>query len=393
MRRVSSRQRLVSWDAFDATDPLFDSDVESNETYETCIQQDVSVLCSPTAAVKRKRKSVVHVIPNDNDNDSSNYLNLLVDLQLNILSFLDESDLRHASAVNRSSRHLMLSDDALETLWKPAVQRLWPWIPTTDISSTLTLSYLLSLAQTKISYTIDESLFVKSRWSRVLRHYRPRRENPEIMTNPDGSIQFNGTVGVGDRCIRANHALPKPTKKKTLNPFRKNSWKPFVVPYVGGHDDQHQSLVLTPRVISYFEITIGDSGAAPSSAAAECVAVGLANSHFKVHTRMPGWDHDSYGYHGDDGGIFHAAGSMVKHYGPSFGRNDTIGCGIDYKHHKIFFTKNGRFLGHAFELKESQLSTSWYPVVGMDTNAPVHVNFGAKRFVFDLDAMLAKSKL
>ena len=33
--------------------------------------------------------------------------------------------------------------------------------------------------------------------------------------------------------------------------------------------------------------------------------IGLATNKFDNETKFPGWDYDSYGYHGDDGALFH----------------------------------------------------------------------------------------
>lgn len=42
----------------------------------------------------------------------------------------------------------------------------------------------------------------------------------------------------------------------------------------------------------------------------DCVAVGLASTRFQRRQRLPGWDEESYGYHGDDGAIFHGRGNL-----------------------------------------------------------------------------------
>ena len=242
------------------------------------------------------------------------------------------------------------------------------------------------------------------------------------------TIQFTGTVGLGDRCIRANAPLPRPTplqksSDRVVNVFNRFArkhpvlchynvedhavWKPFVVPFCVGHD----TMDLTPRLISYFECellpapTTDDESSASRARprppprflgtrpmmASECIAVGLATQAFHVHSRMPGWDRESFGFHGDDGGIFHNSGQMLNRFGARFGAGDVIGCGVDYQRQAIFYTRNGDFLGYAFSLHESFLHRDLYPVVGIDSHCPVVCNFGIEKpFQFDLQGMIAK---
>lgn len=58
---------------------------------------------------------------------------------------------------------------------------------------------------------------------------------------------------------------------------------------------------------------------------------------------MPGWHGGSWAYHGDDG-MFYSEGHGVQ-YGPLYGTGDTVGCGVDNRCGKMFFTKNGVNLG------------------------------------------------
>jgi hypothetical protein len=109
---------------------------------------------------------------------------------------------------------------------------------------------------------------------------------------------------------------------------------------------------------------------------------------------MPGWDANSFGYHGDDGKIYHGeACSAIRRYGPLFGAGDVVGCGIDYLAGAIFFTLNGQFMGYAFEnlSLESLQQHEYYPTVGLlNTNWPVQCNFGCEQpFVFDLTTIPA----
>jgi len=156
-------------------------------------------------------------------------------------------------------------------------------------------------------------------------------------------------------------------------------------------------LNLTPRLVAYYEITLynRDKMQEPpemddtniftpqnNQYNPECVAIGLSTNEFSITDKMPGWDKSSYGFHGDDGGIFHGNGDMIRRFGPKFGSGDTIGCGIDYANQGIFFTVNGKFLGYAWT--NVDLSKTLYPTVGVDTNCPIQMNFGGYPFAFDL---------
>ena len=126
---------------------------------------------------------------------------------------------------------------------------------------------------------------------------------------------------------------------------------------------------------------------------AECVAIGLSTSRFRPASKMPGWDAHSFGYHSDDGGIFHGAGDMERQYGSTYGVGDTVGCGIDYSHGEdggsIFFTLNGKFLGYAWtNVAAISLGEDLYPTVGVDTNCPLEINFGSRPFAFDLGSFV-----
>ncbi len=116
--------------------------------------------------------------------------------------------------------------------------------------------------------------------------------------------------------------------------------------------------------------------------APECVAVGVSTAAFPRHRQLPGWDNHSYGYHGDDGAIFHGNGHQLSSYGPSFGCGDTVGCGVDYEDASMFFTLNGVGLHTAFT--EIDVCSELYPTVGIDANVCVDFNFGERPFHFDL---------
>ncbi|KAK2615937.1 hypothetical protein N8I77_002658 [Diaporthe amygdali] len=111
------------------------------------------------------------------------------------------------------------------------------------------------------------------------------------------------------------------------------------------------------------------------------IGVGFSSKTASLN-RAPGWEPESWGYHGDDGHCFQAQ-NVGKHYGPTFGYGDVIGCGVNFRTGTAFFTKNGHYLGIAFREVKGKL----YPCVGLKkTGEHVRVNFGQTPFMFDIDS-------
>lgn len=134
--------------------------------------------------------------------------------------------------------------------------------------------------------------------------------------------------------------------------------------------------------IFYFEVTI-------LSRSKDCqLGVGFSSKKANLN-RLPGWEAESWAYHGDDGFVF-ACTASGKAYGPKFGGQDVLGCGIHFARNEAFFTRNGVFLGTAFtNVKGERL----YPSVGMKKPSEhVRVNFGGKPFVFDIDGMVERER-
>jgi hypothetical protein len=125
------------------------------------------------------------------------------------------------------------------------------------------------------------------------------------------------------------------------------------------------------------------------------VSVGFVSPKVAL-TRVPGWEPNSWGYHGDDGKIHtaqqaHQTGQTGKNYKEPFHGGDTIGCGINFRTGTCFFTKNGMNFGTAFkDLKSDKL---YYPAIGMKkTGEQVKVNFGQTPFLFDIKSVYDKER-
>ncbi|CAJ1925672.1 unnamed protein product [Cylindrotheca closterium] len=507
IRRVSSRQRLVSWDAFDATaanpaEFTSSSDEEEgwNQQHASSAPQTTTMMISrkrerskqnaPSSPLPSAAASAVAVAPSSNNTTVRNAnattktsMNVPAfawefaafqpqpmdqvpeDVYLYMCSFLDLPSIRNVMALNHKFRQLLLSADSF---WMTKCQSLWEglmpsnallvdstMIPTVlkgpNCNMTVNLPLLISMTPANLPTKVDETLLGTCRrvhrTVRLNHHSRslqiiertltPNQDELVVITCQNKkSIQYTGRVGSGDRCIRSNHPLPRPTrstndgtsKSSTTSMSQKRGFllkkattgkpsslfdllcrgsssaiygrslshieRPFCAPYVDGHNNNSNNnltLRVGPRMVAYFEVSILESSSNTQRSPRDCVAVGVATESFSCQTRMPGWDAQSFGYHGDDGGTFHASGAMLERFGPCFGTGDTVGCGIDYVARGIFFTLNGVFLGYGWKQIDSEfLENNLFGVVGIDTNDPVSVNYGNVPFQFNLTRFTSK---
>ncbi|PIA40683.1 hypothetical protein AQUCO_02400028v1 [Aquilegia coerulea] len=138
----------------------------------------------------------------------------------------------------------------------------------------------------------------------------------------------------------------------------------------------------TKCLVYYFEIYVKNAGAKGQ------IAIGFTNEHFKMR-RQPGWETNSYGYHGDDGLLYRGQGKG-ENFGPTFTSGDTIGGGINYASQEFFFTKNGKLVGNPYKDVKGPL----FPTVAVHSqNEEVNINFGQQRFVFDIEAFAQEERL
>ncbi|KAL7959858.1 hypothetical protein V8C34DRAFT_97504 [Trichoderma compactum] len=131
--------------------------------------------------------------------------------------------------------------------------------------------------------------------------------------------------------------------------------------------------------IYYYEVTIL-SGKRDDTT----IAVGFSTRNAAL-SRPVGWEPESWGYHGDDGRCF-TGQNIGRPFGPVFNSGDVIGCGVNFRDHTAFFTKNGQMLGVAFH---DVTRSSLYPTISLKKQGEeISVNFGQSPFVYNIDDMM-----
>lgn len=302
------------------------------------------------------------------------------------------------SSPEQSSREKEVAPRTVSDIEKPEEAPVIPTITPTAAPSEGMLQ-LLQVAKESKSFGIDRSLFVG--------------EGLRVIETENGAelVHFTGRIGTESRSIRTSKPLAKPQsltrhqvrviQKKGLQGLllrqvarKEKVFKPFVVPFM----DKAGTLSFSPRLVSYYEIEIskapssspGNSiGGPPSKQQAvwdgPCIAVGLASKEFQMKDTMPGWKSRSFGFHSDDGSAW-ANHIRLQGFAHKFGVGDVVGCGLDYRSGgTVFYTLNGKFLGHASYLNDEELDMDWFPTIGFDSPDCVQCHFGfEKPFVFDL---------
>ncbi|KAL4559268.1 hypothetical protein LXL04_031405 [Taraxacum kok-saghyz] len=127
------------------------------------------------------------------------------------------------------------------------------------------------------------------------------------------------------------------------------------------------------RLLYYFEIFVKNAGARGQ------IAIGFTTEGFHMR-RQPGWEANSFGYHGDDGLLYRGQGKGEA-FGPTYSTGDVVGGGINYTSNEFFFTKNGQVVGTV----EKDVKGRLYPTVAVHSQSEeVVVNFGKDPFIFDI---------
>ncbi|VEU24327.1 DEKNAAE105643 [Brettanomyces naardenensis] len=144
--------------------------------------------------------------------------------------------------------------------------------------------------------------------------------------------------------------------------------------------------------IYYFEVEVVFGLSSSSD-----VSIGYMNvdpHESSLVSDLRGHDDGSWGYNGRDGKLtYFAYGKLNSQTCATFGNGDVIGCGVNFGRNKIFVTKNGVFLGEAFEIPHRY--SRLYPVVSLGQWNAVRGNFGMdpeRAFAFDIDQYVQSFK-
>lgn len=158
----------------------------------------------------------------------------------------------------------------------------------------------------------------------------------------------------------------------------------------GNHPNDHGSVRTNHPIpddasIYYFEIKIIEAGHRGE------ITIGLSPENF-ILSKQTGSCTSSYGYKGNDGRKFNGRDARGSIYGPTFSTEDIVGCGVNFYTRKIFFTKEGKIVGAAFDLPSNAIG-KLYPTVSLHSPAEeIEVNFGQYPFSFDIEKLRKDEK-
>ena len=160
--------------------------------------------------------------------------------------------------------------------------------------------------------------------------------------------------------------------------------EPFML--YGGWQMQAQNV---SRNIAYFEVTILSGG----STGPLVIAVGIETSFplyqqsEHIYSSLPGWKNTGVALHSDDSKFF-CGGDFGTRVAPHIGVGSTIGVGLNFATHEVFFTVDGEFVyRHKLEHLVNFHAQFSRPAVGMrHVGESARVNMGQRPFVFDFRA-------
>ncbi|KAI1712882.1 SPRY domain-containing protein [Ditylenchus destructor] len=124
--------------------------------------------------------------------------------------------------------------------------------------------------------------------------------------------------------------------------------------------------------IYYFEVSILDMDGRNAR-----VGIGFAERHSSRYS-LPGEQFDSYGLGTDGDFMCHGRTKIIE----KVAKLTTLGCGIDFKYGRIYFTKNKRIIEKSIGIP---MDYELFAAVGIAGHLKVEVNFGQSPFKCKID--------
>ena len=135
-------------------------------------------------------------------------------------------------------------------------------------------------------------------------------------------------------------------------------------------------------VWNYFEVEI------ISHKENSAVGIGVGAFDNRLHG-MPGWTARSFGYHSDDGNLFHQSSYVGLCFGPTCMEGDIMGCGIDFEdfagYVRLWFTKNSTMVGAPVRAKMPP--KGFYGLIGILGAAGKYLGHSQQKAPFSLQVI------
>lgn len=152
------------------------------------------------------------------------------------------------------------------------------------------------------------------------------------------------------------------------------------------HNAKANATVPVQAGVFYYEVKI--TNATNNSNKSCCdVSIGFMLASVGTVTKMAGLEIGTYGFNGHEGTTT-SNQTVMRRYNREFGQGDTIGCGVNFATKKVFYTKNGIYLGTAFK----DINKPIIPIISLKSGNAISTNFGMQEFLFDIEGYIDQEK-
>ncbi len=224
------------------------------------------------------------------------------------------------------------------------------------------------MEETRGGKCVNENFEQKSLWALLSKYMQGERDKDDAMEEEAPHTWLNTKIS-SELLVITPMKLSWQCVKHTMGVRRENRMSVIQGnrPVTYNHKTLHYSFEINIKDI------VGDH---------DYVAIGFTTENFKIN-QMPGWELNTYGYHSDDGKLYHSGKithsdnmkQFERNFNTTFTTGDVVGAGISYLKQKVYFTKNNFVVGSIHYNLENTL----YPTIGFwGKSVTVDVNFSPK---------------